>query len=104
VLRYVIRRLLLLIPTLFFVALITFSLAHAAPGSPFDKKGNTFLEAVMMGVGGSFDFVAGAAGRAPRWMQRIGLEWLHRLIRQPWRWRRMRALPRFAWRVLRQSQ
>ncbi|MBI2773733.1 MAG: ABC transporter permease [Chloroflexi bacterium] len=39
-LRYVIRRLLLLIPTLFFVALITFALAHAAPGSPFDKNEN----------------------------------------------------------------
>ena len=37
-LRYVVRRLLLLIPTLFFVALITFGLAHAAPGSPFDKN------------------------------------------------------------------
>ncbi len=37
-LRYVARRLLLLIPTLFFVALITFGLAHAAPGSPFDKN------------------------------------------------------------------
>ncbi|MBM4434593.1 MAG: ABC transporter permease [Chloroflexi bacterium] len=36
--RYVTRRLLLLIPTLFFVALITFALAHAAPGSPFDKN------------------------------------------------------------------
>lgn len=39
-LRYTVRRLLLLIPTLFFVALITFSLAHAAPGSPFDKNEN----------------------------------------------------------------
>jgi oligopeptide transport system permease protein len=38
VLRYVIRRLLLVIPTMFFVALITFSLAHAAPGSPFDRN------------------------------------------------------------------
>jgi oligopeptide transport system permease protein len=37
-LTYVARRLLLLIPTLFFVALITFGLAHAAPGSPFDKN------------------------------------------------------------------
>jgi len=36
--RYIARRLLLLIPTLFFVALITFALAHAAPGSPFDKN------------------------------------------------------------------
>lgn len=54
---------------------------------------------VMMGVGGSLDFVAGIAVRAPRWMQRLGLEWLHRLWREPWRWRRMLALPRFAWTV-----
>ena len=39
-LQYVIRRLLLIIPTMFFVALITFSLAHLAPGSPFDKNPN----------------------------------------------------------------
>ncbi len=39
-LKYTIRRLLLLVPTLFFVALIVFSLAHAAPGSPFDAKSN----------------------------------------------------------------
>lgn len=50
---------------------------------------------VCMGVGGALDFVAGVAVRAPRWMQRAGLEWLHRLWRQPWRWRRMLALPRF---------
>ncbi|HLQ05500.1 MAG TPA: ABC transporter permease, partial [Verrucomicrobiae bacterium] len=37
-LRYTIRRLLLLIPTMFFVAVIVFFLAHAAPGSPFDAK------------------------------------------------------------------
>ncbi|HLF26209.1 MAG TPA: WecB/TagA/CpsF family glycosyltransferase [Anaerolineae bacterium] len=54
---------------------------------------------VCMGVGGAFDFVAGVAQRAPRWMQRLGLEWLHRLLRQPWRWRRMLVLPRFAWRI-----
>ncbi|MEY4222872.1 MAG: hypothetical protein RL334_1514, partial [Chloroflexota bacterium] len=34
------------------------------------------------------------------WMQQLGLEWLHRLLLQPWRWRRMLALPHFAWRVL----
>lgn len=58
---------------------------------------------VCMGVGGAFDFVAGVARRAPLWMRRAGLEWLHRLISQPWRWRRMLVLPRFAWRVVRQS-
>ncbi len=51
---------------------------------------------VAMGVGGAFDFIAGVTRRAPRWMQKAGLEWLHRLIQQPWRWRRMTALPRFA--------
>jgi len=59
---------------------------------------------VMMGVGGSFDFITGVATRAPRWMQAIGLEWLHRLIQQPWRWKRMLALPRFVVRVLLQKK
>jgi N-acetylglucosaminyldiphosphoundecaprenol N-acetyl-beta-D-mannosaminyltransferase len=55
---------------------------------------------VAMGVGGAFDFISGEAKRAPHWAQRMGLEWLHRLVRQPWRWRRMLALPRFALLVL----
>lgn len=55
---------------------------------------------LAMGVGGTFDFITGVAQRAPVWMQRIGLEWLHRLIREPWRWRRMLTLPKFAGRVL----
>jgi N-acetylglucosaminyldiphosphoundecaprenol N-acetyl-beta-D-mannosaminyltransferase len=55
---------------------------------------------VCMGVGGALDYIAGVTQRAPRWMRRIGLEWLHRLIRQPWRWRRMLVLPRFVWKVL----
>ena len=44
---------------------------------------------VSVGVGGAFDFVAGVAVRAPAWVQRLGLEWLHRLARQPWRARRI---------------
>ncbi|NLE77528.1 MAG: WecB/TagA/CpsF family glycosyltransferase [Chloroflexi bacterium] len=55
-----------------------------------------------MGVGGSFDFLAGVVPRAPLWMQRRGVEWLYRLLRQPWRWRRMLALPHFVWLVLRE--
>lgn len=58
--------------------------------------------AVAMGVGGSFDFISGRTVRAPRWMRRVGLEWLHRLYREPWRWRRMLALPRFVGTVLRE--
>jgi N-acetylglucosaminyldiphosphoundecaprenol N-acetyl-beta-D-mannosaminyltransferase len=59
---------------------------------------------VAIGVGGALDFVSGRAVRAPEWMQRLGLEWLHRLIHQPWRWRRMLALPRFVVRVLRKQR
>jgi exopolysaccharide biosynthesis WecB/TagA/CpsF family protein len=56
---------------------------------------------VAIGVGGAFDFVAGTAQRAPRWLQRLGLEWLYRLFRQPWRWRRMASrLPCFVLAVL----
>lgn len=57
---------------------------------------------VAMGVGGAFDFISGRAKRAPRWMQRLGLEWLHRLLHEPWRWRRMFALPKFVWLVVRE--
>ncbi|MCS7259617.1 MAG: WecB/TagA/CpsF family glycosyltransferase [Anaerolineae bacterium] len=54
---------------------------------------------VCMGVGGSFDYIAGVRPLAPQWMRNLGLEWLYRLITQPWRWRRMLALPLFVWYV-----
>jgi N-acetylglucosaminyldiphosphoundecaprenol N-acetyl-beta-D-mannosaminyltransferase len=59
---------------------------------------------VAMGVGGTLDFVAGVVPRAPRWMRRLALEWLYRLYKQPWRWRRMLRLPRFVWAVLRHGE
>jgi N-acetylglucosaminyldiphosphoundecaprenol N-acetyl-beta-D-mannosaminyltransferase len=53
---------------------------------------------VAIGVGGAFDFLAGEAPRAPHWLRRLGLEWLYRLIHQPWRWRRIiNAVPLFLW-------
>jgi N-acetylglucosaminyldiphosphoundecaprenol N-acetyl-beta-D-mannosaminyltransferase len=55
---------------------------------------------MAMGVGGSFDFLAGIIPRAPLAWQRAGLEWLYRLYLQPWRIRRMLRLPRFAAAVL----
>lgn len=58
---------------------------------------------VGMGVGGTFDFVAGAQKRAPVWAQRAGFEWLYRLIRDPRRIRRQMALPHFAARVMLES-
>lgn len=43
----------------------------------------------VMGVGGTFDVVAGKVSRAPRWMQRVGLEWFFRVLQEPRRmWRR----------------
>ncbi len=59
--------------------------------------------AVCMGVGGTFDFIAGVVPRAPVWVQRLGLEWFYRLLRQPWRWRRQLALTRFVALVLVQA-
>lgn len=58
---------------------------------------------VAMGVGGTLDFLAGEVRRAPRWMRRLGLEWLFRLLLQPRRWLRMTQLPNFAFRVLYQA-
>lgn len=56
----------------------------------------------LIGVGAAFDFHAGAVKRAPLWMQRATLEWLHRLLSEPRRlWRRYLVLaPQFVWRVL----
>lgn len=55
---------------------------------------------IWIGVGGSFDIWAGVKTRAPEWMCNNHLEWLYRLYKEPWRWRRMMALPQFAWRSL----
>ena len=55
---------------------------------------------VVMGVGGTFDYLTGRAKLPPRWMEKLGLEWLWRLILEPWRWRRQVNLVRFAWRVI----
>jgi N-acetylglucosaminyldiphosphoundecaprenol N-acetyl-beta-D-mannosaminyltransferase len=54
-----------------------------------------------LGVGGSFDVIAGEVKRAPTWTRRAGLEWLYRFIQQPTRLKRMLALPRFVYMVVR---
>jgi N-acetylglucosaminyldiphosphoundecaprenol N-acetyl-beta-D-mannosaminyltransferase len=51
---------------------------------------------VGIGIGGSLDVYAGNVVRAPAFFQRTGLEWAYRLAREPRRWRRQLALPRFA--------
>lgn len=56
---------------------------------------------VGMGVGGSFDIIAGRVRRAPLFIRRLGLEWMFRVCLEPHRWRRLLILPRFLWRALR---
>lgn len=55
---------------------------------------------IWIGVGGSFDIWAGTKIRAPKFFRKNHLEWLYRLYQEPWRWKRMLALPHFAWRSL----
>ena len=52
-----------------------------------------------MGIGGSFDVLAGKVQRAPKWMQDARLEWFFRLVKQPSRFMRMLALPKFVFAV-----
>lgn len=59
---------------------------------------------LFVGVGGSFDIWAGTKERAPRWLRENYLEWLYRLYKEPWRARRMLALPKFALAILRGVQ
>ncbi|MDJ0800523.1 MAG: WecB/TagA/CpsF family glycosyltransferase [Calothrix sp. MO_167.B12] len=60
------------------------------------KNRHLCSQAIWIGVGGSFDIWSGKKTRAPRWLANNHLEWLYRLYQEPWRWRRMLALPEFA--------
>ena len=66
-----------------------------------DKLGVDFV----MGVGGTFDVVAGKVKRAPLWMQKAGLEWLYRVIQEPGRmWKRyLSTNSKFAWLLLKEK-
>lgn len=59
---------------------------------------------IAIGIGGSFDVMAGNVKRAPKVFQKMGLEWFYRLITQPTRWKRMMRLPKFAITVLRKQK
>jgi N-acetylglucosaminyldiphosphoundecaprenol N-acetyl-beta-D-mannosaminyltransferase len=67
-----------------------------------DRAGRRLQVPVSIGVGGAFDYLTGRVPRAPGWMRRARLEWAFRLVRQPWRVRRMAVLPVYAARVLRE--
>lgn len=55
---------------------------------------------VFMGVGGSFDVLAGRVKRAPKWMIDTGLEWLYRVSKEPWRIKRLTSIPKFLFMVM----
>lgn len=80
----------------------------AAFGSPhqelwFWDNRDKLKGVVCMGVGGGLDFLAGAVPRAPLFLRKIGLEWLFRLIVEPWRWKRQIRLIEFMYLVLKQK-
>lgn len=59
---------------------------------------------IAMVVGGAFDFLTGKVARAPHLIQQLHLEWLFRLIQEPWRWRRQLRLIEFVKLVMRYSK
>lgn len=60
---------------------------------------------IAMGVGGAFDFISGKIKRAPRSIQKIGLEWLWRLFMQPKRWKRiLTATIKFSWLIIKNGK
>lgn len=60
--------------------------------------------ALAMGVGGTFDTLAGTLPRAPSWVRRAGFEWTYRLLREPRRFRRQLAIPYFMWLIVSQGK
>jgi N-acetylglucosaminyldiphosphoundecaprenol N-acetyl-beta-D-mannosaminyltransferase len=59
---------------------------------------------IMMGVGGSFDVLSGKLKRAPKLFIKLRLEWFYRLLQEPWRYKRMLDLPKFALKVIREKE
>lgn len=55
---------------------------------------------LLIGLGGTLDSIAGTVKRAPRWMIKLQLEWLYRLIKQPSRFGRMLRLPKYVFAAL----
>jgi N-acetylglucosaminyldiphosphoundecaprenol N-acetyl-beta-D-mannosaminyltransferase len=71
-----------------------------AYGAPFQeawiaRNQEAVGASVQIGVGGVLNYLAERTTRAPDWARRLELEWTHRLVTQPWRWRRQLALPAF---------
>lgn len=74
----------------------------AAMGFPKQEIFLTKTEApkVSIACGGSLDVMSGEVKRAPRWMQKVGLEWFYRLIKAPGRIKRQIVIPVFLWKIV----
>lgn len=59
---------------------------------------------IFMGVGGSFDVIAEKVNRAPKWMIKLGLEWLYRVAKEPWRIKRLGSIPKFLLLVIKNKK
>lgn len=80
-------------------------IVFVALGSPLQEmwihKNKDLINAsVFQGVGGSLDVISGKISRAPQWMQKLGLEWFYRLIKQPARIKRQFSLLQYLYCVL----
>ncbi len=83
-------------------------LVFVAFGSPdqelwLDSHKKEFAGCIVMGVGGAFDYLSGKIKRAPIFIQKLGLEWLFRLLNQPWRWKRQLRLFKFIKLILQEK-
>lgn len=82
--------------------------AYGAPGQIFWIARNLAALSdagvkIVIGIGGALDYVSGHVPWAPPLVRKLGLEWLYRLLREPWRWRRQLALPVFAALVMKEA-
>ncbi|WP_099159469.1 WecB/TagA/CpsF family glycosyltransferase [Virgibacillus ndiopensis] len=87
------------------VKVVNPDLVFVALGSPrqeawITKHMDQFSKGLFMGVGGSFDVLAGEVRRAPNGWIKLNLEWLYRLLKQPFRWRRILKAFEFMARVI----
>lgn len=83
-------------------------LVFVAFGSPdqelwIERHKNKFSNSLVMGVGGAFDYLSGGIVRPPVFIQKLGLEWLFRLLNQPWRWKRQLRLFKFIKLILQEK-
>lgn len=83
-------------------------LVFVALGFPRQEKWiserlHLFEKGIFMGIGGSFDVISGEVKRAPEIWQKLNLEWFYRFVKQPTRFKRMLALPKFAVKILKEK-